>query len=88
MFTDVFPATIADSILNNAPTNVGFTLPGPALGGPLSAPILPTLRAVKLLPPRPTQASSPALPMRQATALFPARSQDLAHRISLIPTTS
>ena len=28
MFTDVFPATIADSILNNAPTNVGFTLPG------------------------------------------------------------
>jgi Carboxypeptidase regulatory-like domain/TonB-dependent Receptor Plug Domain len=34
MFTDVFPATIADNILNNAPTNVGFTLPGPAEGGP------------------------------------------------------
>ena len=34
MFTDVFPATIADSILNNAPTNVGFTLFGPAYGGP------------------------------------------------------
>lgn len=34
MFTDVFPATIADNILNNAPTNVGFQLPGPALGGP------------------------------------------------------
>ncbi len=33
MFTDVFPATIADSILNNAPTNVGFTLFGPAYGG-------------------------------------------------------
>ncbi|MFZ1943508.1 MAG: hypothetical protein WAU43_07800, partial [Acidobacteriaceae bacterium] len=34
MFTDVFPATIADDILNNAPTNVGFTLFGPAYGGP------------------------------------------------------
>ena len=33
MFNDVFPATIADSILNNAPTNVGFTLYGPAFGG-------------------------------------------------------
>jgi hypothetical protein len=34
MFTDVFPATIADAVLNNAPTNVGFTLFGPAYGGP------------------------------------------------------
>ena len=34
MFTDVFPATIADSVLNNAPTNVGFTLFGPAYSGP------------------------------------------------------
>jgi Carboxypeptidase regulatory-like domain len=29
LFTDVFPATVADSFLNNAPTNVGFTLLGP-----------------------------------------------------------
>jgi hypothetical protein len=34
MFTDVFPATVADSFLNNAPTNVGFVLPGADLGGP------------------------------------------------------
>ena len=38
MFTDVFPATIADSILNNAPVNVGFTLFGPAIGGPTTSP--------------------------------------------------
>jgi hypothetical protein len=31
LFTDVFPATVADSFLNNAPTNVGFTLFGPEL---------------------------------------------------------
>jgi hypothetical protein len=29
LFTDVFPATVADNFLNNAPTNVGFTLNGP-----------------------------------------------------------
>jgi Carboxypeptidase regulatory-like domain len=34
MFTDVFPAVVADSFLNNAPTNVGFVLPGADLGGP------------------------------------------------------
>jgi hypothetical protein len=34
MFTDVFPATVADSFLNNAPTNVGFQLPGADQGGP------------------------------------------------------
>jgi Carboxypeptidase regulatory-like domain len=34
MFTDVFPATVADDFLNNAPTNVGFVLPGADLGGP------------------------------------------------------
>ncbi len=33
IFNDVFPGTIADSVLNNAPTNVGFTLFGPAFGG-------------------------------------------------------
>lgn len=38
MFTDVFPATVADSILNNAPVNVGFTLFGPASGGPTIGP--------------------------------------------------
>jgi hypothetical protein len=33
LFTDVFPGTVADDFLNNAPTNVGFTLLGPAAGG-------------------------------------------------------
>jgi hypothetical protein len=33
LFSDVFPATVADSFLNNAPTNVGFTLNGPGNGG-------------------------------------------------------
>ncbi|HWZ49971.1 MAG TPA: carboxypeptidase regulatory-like domain-containing protein [Granulicella sp.] len=33
MFTDVFPGTVADDFLNNAPTNVGFTLYGPYFGG-------------------------------------------------------
>jgi hypothetical protein len=33
MFTDVFPGTVADDFLNNAPTNVGFVLNGPANGG-------------------------------------------------------
>ena len=39
LFSDVFPATVADSFLNNAPTNVGFTLNGPGNGGstPISA---------------------------------------------------
>jgi Carboxypeptidase regulatory-like domain len=38
LFTDVFPATVADSFLNNAPTNVGFTLFGPEIN-PGSNPI-------------------------------------------------
>jgi hypothetical protein len=33
MFADAFPGQIADSFLNNAPTNVPFTLFGPAFGG-------------------------------------------------------
>jgi hypothetical protein len=33
LFSDVFPGTIADDFLNNAPSNVGFTLLGPATGG-------------------------------------------------------
>jgi Carboxypeptidase regulatory-like domain len=40
LFTDVFPATVADSFLNNAPTNVGFTLFGPDINpgsNPISA---------------------------------------------------
>ena len=36
MFADAFPAQIADSLLNNAPTNIGFTLVGPGIGGPNS----------------------------------------------------
>jgi hypothetical protein len=38
LFTDVFPATVADSFLNNAPTNVGFTLNGPEKGGNFISP--------------------------------------------------
>lgn len=38
MFTDVFPATIADSVLNNVPVNNPFALFGPAYGGPAIAP--------------------------------------------------
>jgi hypothetical protein len=33
MFTDVFPGTVADYLLNNAPTNVGFNLYGQYYGG-------------------------------------------------------
>ncbi|MBW4039678.1 MAG: TonB-dependent receptor [Acidobacteria bacterium] len=36
MFADAFPAQVADLLLNNAPTNVGFTLNGPHGGGPAS----------------------------------------------------
>jgi hypothetical protein len=38
LFTDVFPATVADSFLNNAPTNVGFTLFGPEDSGSFISP--------------------------------------------------
>jgi len=34
MFADAFPGQIADMFLNNAPTNIPFTLFGPAFGGP------------------------------------------------------
>ena len=33
MFADAFPGQIADQFLNNAPTNVPFTIYGPAFGG-------------------------------------------------------
>lgn len=33
MFADAFPGQIADNLLNNAPTNVPFTVYGPAFGG-------------------------------------------------------
>jgi len=33
MFADAFPGQIADTFLNNAPTNVPFTIYGPAFGG-------------------------------------------------------
>jgi Carboxypeptidase regulatory-like domain len=38
LFTDVFPATVADNFLNNAPTNVGFTLNGPEKNGSFISP--------------------------------------------------
>jgi Carboxypeptidase regulatory-like domain len=38
MFTDVFPGLLADAMLNNAPSNVGFNLNGPDLA-PTNAPI-------------------------------------------------
>ena len=34
MFADAFPGLIADDLLNNAPTNVPFSIYGPAFGGP------------------------------------------------------
>ena len=37
MFADAFPGQVADMFLNNAPTNVPFTLYGPAFGGPNQA---------------------------------------------------
>lgn len=36
MFADSFPAQITDNLLNNAPNNIGFTIQGPAGGGPAS----------------------------------------------------
>ncbi len=41
LFTDVFPATIADSVLNNAPVNTSFTLYGPAYNYPTPSVISP-----------------------------------------------
>ncbi|HTX75319.1 MAG TPA: TonB-dependent receptor [Terracidiphilus sp.] len=37
IFTDVFPGTIADSMLNNPPLTTSFTVVGAALGGPAGA---------------------------------------------------
>ncbi len=34
MFTDAFPATVADAVLNNTPVNNGFTIFGPAYNYP------------------------------------------------------
>ena len=44
MFSDSFPGQIASSFLNNAPTNVPFTIYGPAFGGNNTAlgPAVPT----------------------------------------------
>jgi hypothetical protein len=42
LFSDIFPGTIADNFLNNAPTNVGLTLFGPAFGGATPIGINPT----------------------------------------------
>lgn len=41
MFADAFPGQIADSFLNNAPTNVPFSILGPAFGGGNNA-LVPT----------------------------------------------
>jgi len=41
MFADAFPGVIADDLLNNAPTNVPFTIYGPAVGGGNNA-LVPT----------------------------------------------
>ena len=37
LFSDAFPGTVADSFLNNAPSNVGFTLQTPTFGGTANA---------------------------------------------------
>ena len=51
MFADAFPGQIADTFLNNAPTNVPFTIYGPAFGGSNTT----------LLPTAPGSASSAAI---------------------------
>jgi hypothetical protein len=42
MFADAFPGQIADLFLNNAPTNVPFTIYGPAFGGNPTSALIPT----------------------------------------------
>ena len=42
MFADAFPGQIADDFLNNAPTNVPFTILGTSFGGPANYPLMPT----------------------------------------------
>ena len=51
MFADAFPGQIADIFLNNAPTNVPFTIYGPAFGG----------SSTTLIPTAPGSASSAAV---------------------------
>jgi len=42
MFADAFPGQIADDFLNNAPTNVPFTILGTSFGGTANYPLIPT----------------------------------------------
>ncbi len=42
MFADAFPGQIAADFLNNAPTNVPFTIVGASIGGPALYPLDPT----------------------------------------------
>jgi hypothetical protein len=42
MFADAFPGQIADDFLNNAPTNVPFTILGTSFGGAANYPLMPT----------------------------------------------
>ena len=42
MFADAFPGQIADDFLNNAPSNVPFTILGTSFGGPANYPLMPT----------------------------------------------
>ncbi|MHB2008199.1 MAG: TonB-dependent receptor [Acidobacteriaceae bacterium] len=56
IFNDVFPGTIADSVLNNAPTNVGFTLFGPFFGSTKNP--LPPINPNPAQPGYPTQPAS------------------------------
>jgi hypothetical protein len=42
MFADAFPGQIADDFLNNAPSNVPFTILGTSFGGAANYPLMPT----------------------------------------------
>jgi hypothetical protein len=42
MFADAFPGQIADSFLNNAPTNVPFAIIGTSFGGSANYPLMPS----------------------------------------------
>jgi hypothetical protein len=42
MFADAFPGQIADDFLNNAPSNVPFTILGTSFGGPANYPLMPS----------------------------------------------
>jgi len=81
MFADAFPGQIADSFLNNAPTNVGFTLYGANILGPAADGSITTFG---LIPGTPVNPSANAGGARDvATASAKAFSAGFAHGATL-----